>query len=51
MGEESLDLHSAERAWMLTLVKPDEPPDPVDVGLFGAEGVVPRTDLLSRYVE
>jgi hypothetical protein len=49
--EESLDLPSAKAAGMLTLIKPDEAPNPVRVRLLGLEAVVSRPDLLSHDIE
>ena len=49
--QESLDLRSAKAAGMLTLMKPDEAPNPVGVRLLGLETVVSRPDLLAHDIE
>jgi len=51
VGEESLDLGSAHFARMSFVVEQDVAFDPVNVGLFGADGVVFNSDGVTHLVE
>jgi len=51
MAEEGLHFGRAHVARMAKPVEPDEEARPVDVGAFGAERLVPDTDLPSDFVD
>jgi hypothetical protein len=51
VGEEGLDLGGAHIGGVFFAVKEDEAYDPVDVGLFGAEGVVFEAEFVSHLIE
>jgi len=51
VGEEGLDLGGTHLAGVAFVVEEDEPFDPGDVGLFGADGVVFTADRVSDLIE
>lgn len=51
VGEEGFDLRRAHFAGVAFVVEEDEPFDPGDVGLFGADGIVFAADRISDLVE
>jgi hypothetical protein len=51
MRYELIDLDGAHFARMLFVVKQDVFSDPLDVGLFGARGILLNANLVSKLVE
>jgi len=51
MGEEGFDLGGAHVGGVLFAMKEDEALDPVDVGLFGAEGVVFEAEFVPHLIQ
>ena len=51
VGQEGLDLRGAHLLGVALVVEEDEAFDPVDVGLFGADGVVLEADGLTNLIE
>jgi hypothetical protein len=51
MGEKGFDFRRAHLARMTLAVEENETSDPIDVGFFGADGVVLESDGVSYLVE
>ena len=51
MGEKGFDFRRAHLARMTLAVEENETFDPIDVGFFGADGVVLESDGVSYLVE
>ena len=51
VGEESFDFGGAHLVGVALVVEEDEAADPVDVGLFGADGVVFDPDGVTDLIE
>ena len=51
VGEERLDLRAAHIFGVALAVEQDEAPDPIDVGLLGADGVVLDANRVAHLIE
>jgi hypothetical protein len=51
ISQESLHLLGSQLTWMALVEMKDKTPDPVDVGVFGANGVMFRANAASQLIE
>jgi hypothetical protein len=49
--QEGLDLRCAHLVGMALAMKEDEPPDPVDISIFGADGIVFEADGIAHPIQ
>jgi hypothetical protein len=50
VGKKFLNFAASHLSWMLHLVKPDVPPNPVEVSIFGSDRVVLEPNFVPHFV-